>query len=100
MNSPESITSLPERPQDERRRREVNYLIAMSIRVICVILCLFVTGWWLVLPILGAIVLPWVAVVLASVTTQRPGMLNAPEQLAVGSISSPTVPRRPDRPNW
>ncbi|MGV8877068.1 MAG: DUF3099 domain-containing protein [Rhodoglobus sp.] len=85
MNTLESITSLPERPDDERRRRIVHYSIAMGLRVICVILCVFVRGWWLVLPILGAVVLPYIAVVLASVTTQRSGALTTPGQLALGS---------------
>ena len=81
MNQPQSITSLPESPADERRRRMIRYAIAMSIRVVCVILCLFVHGWWLLLPILGAVVLPYVAVVLANVgsspegTVERPGAL-------------------------
>lgn len=79
MDQPQSITSLPESPADERRRRMIRYAIAMSIRVVCVILCLFVHGWWLLLPILGAVVLPYVAVVLANVgsnpggTVERPG---------------------------
>jgi uncharacterized membrane protein YdbT with pleckstrin-like domain len=96
MKSPESITSLPERPDDERRRRAVHYSIAMAVRVVCVILCVFVTGWWLVLPIFGAIVLPYVAVVLANVTTARSGTVDAPGQLALGSASSSTMTSAPD----
>ncbi|EAR24354.1 hypothetical protein A20C1_02716 [marine actinobacterium PHSC20C1] len=88
MNSPESITSLPERPDDERQRRMINYSIAMGIRIVCVLLCVFVRGWWLVLPILGAVVLPYVAVVLANVSTRRSGILNAPGQLALDQAPS------------
>lgn len=100
MNSPESITSLPERPDDERHRRAVNYLIAMGIRVLCVFLCLFVTGWWLVLPILGAIVLPYFAVVVASVTRRQPGTLTAPGQLALGPATPSPMRPTPDEANW
>ncbi|GAA1218750.1 DUF3099 domain-containing protein [Rhodoglobus aureus] len=96
MNSPESITSLPERPDDERRRRVVNYSIAMGIRVVCVILCVFVSGWWLVLPILGAVVLPYVAVVLANVHTRRTGTIDVPGQFALEPASSAHIPRAPD----
>lgn len=96
MNSPESITSLPERAEDERRRRVVNYSIAMGIRVICVVLCVFVRGWWLVLPILGAVVLPYVAVVLANVTTRRTGTLDVPGQFALSSASSSHIPTATD----
>ncbi|WP_010202516.1 DUF3099 domain-containing protein [Salinibacterium sp. PAMC 21357] len=85
MNSPQSITSLPERPDDERRRRAINYSIAMGIRIVCVLLCVFVRGWWLVLPVLGAVVLPYVAVVLANVTTRRSGPIDAPGQFALSS---------------
>lgn len=67
MKQPQSITSLPESPEDDRRRRMVQYGIAMAIRIACIVLCLFVSGWWLVLPILGALVLPYIAVVLANV---------------------------------
>ena len=70
MKQPQSITTLAESPDDERRRRMTRYLITMSIRVVCIVLCLFVRGWWLVLPILGAVVLPYVAVVLANVVSR------------------------------
>lgn len=59
----------------------VRYAIAMGIRVVCIIACFFVQGWWLVIPILGAALLPYIAVVLANVGTNdsaqvlRPGAL-------------------------
>jgi Protein of unknown function (DUF3099) len=49
------------------------YLIAMGIRMVCIVLCFFVQGWWLVLPIAGAIILPYIAVVLANVATGEGG---------------------------
>ncbi len=67
MKQPQSITTIGESPDDERRRRMTHYLIAMIIRMFCIVLCLFVQGWWLILPIAGAIVLPYIAVVLANV---------------------------------
>jgi len=100
MNSPESITSLPERPDDERRRRMINYSIAMGIRVICVLLCVVVRGWWLVLPVLGAVVLPYVAVVLANVTTRRSGVVSAPGQFALGASPSGRAPRSTNEETW
>jgi hypothetical protein len=81
MVQPQSITSLPESPDDERRRRMIRYGIAMGIRVGCVIACFFLQGWWLVLPIAGAVILPYVAVVLANVgsrqrtAVERPGSI-------------------------
>ena len=74
MKQAQSITSLPASPDENRKRRMINYLIAMSIRVVCIIACLFVQGWWLLLPVTGAIVLPYVAVVLANVASRNTGV--------------------------
>jgi len=73
----------------ERRRRAIHYSIAMAIRLVCVILCLFVTGWWLVVPVLGAVVLPYVAVVLVNVTSNRNGIVVAPGLRELGSATAP-----------
>lgn len=78
MNEPQSITSLPESPDDERRRRMIQYGVAMGIRLVCVIVCFFVKGWWLVLPLAGAVLLPYVAVVLANVGTNKRGTVVRP----------------------
>lgn len=90
MSEPQSITSLPEAPDEERNRRFLNYSIAMGIRFVCVILCFVVQGWWLVLPILGAVILPYVAVVIANAKVNGPsGSVERP-----GSII-PVNPRTP-----
>lgn len=43
------------------------YLVAMAIRVLCIILCFVVQGWWVAVFAVGAIVLPYLAVVSANV---------------------------------
>ena len=63
----QSITSLPVSDEIERRNRMIKYSIAMAVRVVCIVLLLFVQGWWLVLCAIGAIVLPYFAVVVANV---------------------------------
>ncbi len=68
---PQSITSLPESPEDDTRRRQRLYYIAMGIRVLCIVACVFVRGWWLPIPAVGTIVLPYVAVVLGNVGARR-----------------------------
>jgi hypothetical protein len=68
----QSITSLPRSPQDDRRSRMIQYTVAMSIRTVCIVLCLVVPGWWRLLPAIGAIVLPYIAVVLANASISRP----------------------------
>lgn len=72
MNKPQSITSLAESPDEERNRRMVQYAVAMGIRVVCVFLCFFLQGWWLILPAIGAIVLPYFAVVIANASRRAP----------------------------
>jgi hypothetical protein len=69
----------------------LKYTIAMSVRVVCITLCLVVPGWWVLVPAAGAVFLPYFAVVIANnvgsgsrARVQRPGAV---------------VPRRPeDRP--
>ncbi|MBX3099768.1 MAG: DUF3099 domain-containing protein [Salinibacterium sp.] len=78
MDQPQSITSLPESPDDERRRRMIRYSVTMGIRVVCVIACFFAHGWWLVLPLAGAFLLPYIAVVLANVASRPRGVVERP----------------------
>jgi len=79
----QSITSLPPSPEEERRSRMIKYTVAMGIRMVCIVLLLFVQGWWLLVFALGAIVLPYFAVVFANVqgsgavsTVMRPGAVQ------------------------
>lgn len=44
----------------------VKYAVAMGIRVVCLVLVFVVDGWFKVLPVLGAVFLPWIAVVIAN----------------------------------
>ena len=78
----QSITSLPASPEVERRNRMIKYSIAMGVRVICIVLMLFVDGWWLVVCALGAILLPYFAVVIANVKISPP----AAEVLRPGGV--------------
>ena len=68
----QSITSLPLSPEEERRRRMTRYSLAMGVRIICILLMLVAQGWWLLLCAIGAIVLPYVAVVIANVPVSPP----------------------------
>jgi hypothetical protein len=44
----------------------IRYAVAMGIRGVCVLLLFVVPGWWRLLPLVGAVVLPYIAVVLAN----------------------------------
>jgi hypothetical protein len=77
---PQSITSLPISPDEERRARVTKYVILMSMRFICFIPLFFVHGWWLLVFAVAVIVLPYIAVVVANnVTSQRRGEFIRPE---------------------
>ncbi|HLP22940.1 MAG TPA: DUF3099 domain-containing protein [Microbacteriaceae bacterium] len=87
MSKPQSITSLPLSPDDERKARMRKYTISMAIRMVCIIAMLFVTGPWLVLCALGAIFLPYFAVILANQVQSRP------DASSVKVVSNAVVPR-------
>ncbi len=85
MGRPIAITALRVSPSEDLRRRFVTYTVMMTVRVVCVVSCLFVPGWWQLLCLIGAIVLPYVAVVLANVSSapapdepEAPGPLEIP----------------------
>lgn len=90
-----SITSLPQSPEEEQRARMIKYTIAMSIRVVCLVLMLFVQGWWLALCVAGAIILPYIAVVLANVGSKYTGA----EVVRPGAIVPMPRPRPQDEPS-
>jgi hypothetical protein len=87
----QSITSLPRSPEEDRRARMIKYSLAMGIRMVCILSLLFVQGWWLVVMGIGAIVLPYIAVVLANVGTQTGGAVEAPTGREV-MIRNPQAP--------
>jgi hypothetical protein len=69
----QSVTSLPPSPDEERRSRMIKYTVAMSIRLVCFIVAIFIgANWWALIPIAGAILLPYIAVVLANTVAQPP----------------------------
>jgi len=81
-----SVTTLQRSPTDERRVRFVKYTVAMTIRVVCIVLMVFVEGWWLLVCAAGAVFLPYFAVIIANAVrlgdvpqVVRPGplMLNS-----------------------
>jgi hypothetical protein len=79
---PTAITELPPSPDDERRTRMIRYTIAMSVRMVCFGLAIVIQEWWRVIPLVGALILPYIAVVIAnnvsrsaSMRVSRPGAL-------------------------
>ena len=64
---PQSVTSIGQSPEEERRGRVVRYSLIMLVRLICIFLAVaFPGGAVMWLGFIGAIFLPYVAVVLAN----------------------------------
>jgi hypothetical protein len=89
MSKQQSITSLPRSPEDDRRARMRNYSITMGIRLVCIFVCFLVPGYWVILPAIGAVVLPYVAVVIANVSGAKATGLVSPDQLALPAAQAP-----------
>jgi hypothetical protein len=62
----QSVTTAHQGRTDDLDRRQRRYLMTMGIRIGCLPLAVFVDGWARWVFILGAVVLPYVAVVIAN----------------------------------
>ncbi|GAA2605726.1 hypothetical protein GCM10010399_40940 [Dactylosporangium fulvum] len=76
---PQLITDAARSPEQELREREVRYVLMMLLRAVCVVVAAILVAtrppllWlWLTLCIVGAVVLPWAAVLLANDKAPRP----------------------------
>ncbi len=74
VRSTHSVTSLNRSPQEDADARQRNYIITMTIRIICFFLMAFVTpyGWYTWVFGAGAALLPYIAVVLANAAGGSP----------------------------
>jgi Protein of unknown function (DUF3099) len=61
-----SITDAATAHSEEMRQRMIKYAVAMGIRMVCLIMIFVVDGWFKLVPALGAVFLPWVAVIIAN----------------------------------
>ncbi|WP_051297716.1 DUF3099 domain-containing protein [Brevibacterium album] len=68
---PTSVTQAQESAEKDYRERVRRYTISMIIRVICLLLAFVVTGWLRWVMIAGAVVLPYVAVLIANAANER-----------------------------
>jgi hypothetical protein len=79
---PVLITDADEDPERELRRREIRYVAMMLTRAGCLIAAAFIGvqkpplwGLWAGICVLGAVILPWLAVIIAN---DRPPRKRAP----------------------
>lgn len=66
MQKRQSATALEASPDEERRSRLIKYTVAMSIRMVCIVLGVFSQGWLMWVFFTLAIFLPYFAVVIAN----------------------------------
>jgi len=82
-------------PEQDERARERRYLITMGIRMGCFALAVFIYpyGWHTAALAVGAVFLPWIAVVAANVrSTVQVDRAVAPQAEAIGSRPEPAAP--------
>ncbi|MGF3055166.1 DUF3099 domain-containing protein [Microbacterium sp. YY-01] len=96
-NAP-SLTSLPQAPQEEAQHRVRQYVITMTIRVVCFVLMVVVTpySWYTVVFGLGAVFLPYFAVVIANAgadSSETP--IESPELMLDAGTSAPETTAQP-----
>lgn len=80
-----NVTSVGEAPGAERGQRMKKYVVTMSIRMACILAMPFVDGWWILVCALGAVFLPYVAVIIANVrsgASEGEGVEHATLELA------------------
>lgn len=61
-----SITNASAPHSEEMHQRMVKYAVAMGIRMVCLAAIFVFDGWFKLIPVIGAVILPWVAVVIAN----------------------------------
>ena len=66
------VTSVGMTPAEDRAKRMRFYFVAMSLRVACIASLFFVRGWWVLLVGIGAVILPYLAVMIGNAASNLP----------------------------
>lgn len=74
----QSVTSVGRPLSREVHDRTMRYLLSMTVRTICIVAAFVVDGWLTWLLVVGAVVLPYVAVIMANAGRERPAPADAP----------------------
>lgn len=81
-----SVTSARRSLSEDQSERNRRYLISMSIRTICFVGSIIADGWLRWALFIGALVLPWIAVVVANAGREQRGhgtatIVSSPNEL-------------------
>ncbi|MGR6741884.1 DUF3099 domain-containing protein [Microbacterium sp. F1-18] len=97
-----SATSLPRAPHDDSNRRMTKYFIMMAVRVVCFVLMVVIApyGWHTAALAVGAIFLPYFAVVIANVgdDVREPAAVSPLAALPERPSEVPSSPEAPVTP--
>jgi NADH:ubiquinone oxidoreductase subunit 6 (subunit J) len=98
------ITDASQSPADELRRRQTRYIVMMLVRAGCLVLAAVLAmmqvpllGLWVLICLVGAVVLPWLAVVLANDRAPKAEHRLA-NKFRKGPVAEPVQPALSDRP--
>ena len=87
MSQEYRVTTAGVSAAEDRSHRMRMYFISMALRVLCVLSLFWVHGWWILVPAVGAVVLPWFAVMVGNAVAHNNGeAVEAPEPLALTSF--------------
>lgn len=93
------VTSVGVNPAKDRAYRMRMYFLTMTLRMVCVISLFWVRGPWIILVAIGAIVLPYVAVLIANAVSHVGGQAHdAPEPRMLNSAQEPDSPQKDQAP--
>lgn len=84
-----SVTSAAPPASVDRRRRTRNYLLTMALRTLCFVLAYLADGWLRWTCVVLAVLLPYVAVVLANAVGPRRGSAMS----SAGPVDRPQITR-------
>jgi Protein of unknown function (DUF3099) len=90
----QSITTAPRSQTDDLNARFVKYTVSMTIRFVCIVLAFVLSGPLQWIAIAGAIVLPYVAVVIANAGREqaRPVPETLTASAALRGLPAPAAP--------
>ncbi|WP_350003368.1 DUF3099 domain-containing protein [Pseudarthrobacter sp. WHRI 8279] len=94
-----SITDAAGAHSEDMRQRMIKYALAMGIRMVCLVLIFVVDGWFKIIPVAGAVFLPWIAVIIANGNDKAEGHSDLLlDSAPLAELESPPAPTAGEDP--